>query len=328
MSKPKVFITRRIPDIGLERIASEADIDLWPGELPPPYEVLQQKIVQIDGLLCLLTDRIDADLIRLASPALKVISQFAVGFDNIDVTAATSRRIPVGNTPGVLTDATADFTWALLMAAGRRLVEGDRFTRSGQWKTWGPTLLLGPDIAHATLGIIGFGRIGQAVARRARGFDMNILYYDTKRHPDLENGLGVTYMPFDELISQSDFITLHTPLTPHTHHLISTPQFERMKSSAVLINTARGPIVDTHALYQALSTRRIAAAALDVTVPEPIPASSPLLSLDNLIIAPHIASASIQTRNRMAEMASANLLAGLRGEPLPNCVNQEVNNRS
>lgn len=324
MAKPKVFVTRLIPQKGLDLLQSELALDIWPADLPPAYDVLLEKVRGVDGLLCLLTDKIDERVIDSAGKNLKVISQFAVGYDNIDVKAATARGIPVGNTPGVLTDATADFTWALLMAAARRLVEGDRFTRSGQWKTWGPTFLLGPDVAHATLGIVGFGRIGQAVARRAAGFDMRVLYYDTQRHPDLEETLGVAYTPLDRLLREADFVTLHTPLTQQTHHLISDEQFAMMKPGAVLVNTSRGGVVNPDALFRALSTGRIAAAALDVTEPEPIPTDSPLLTLDNLIIAPHIASASIQARTRMAEMAAANLLAGLRGERLPNCVNPQV----
>lgn len=324
MAKPKVFVTRLIPQKGLDLLQSELALDIWPADLPPAYDVLLEKVRGVDGLLCLLTDKIDERVIDSAGKNLKVISQFAVGYDNIDVKAATARGIPVGNTPGVLTDATADFTWALLMAAARRLVEGDRFTRSGQWKTWGPTFLLGPDVAHATLGIVGFGRIGQAVARRAAGFDMRVLYYDTQRHPDLEEKLGVAYTPLDHLLREADFVTLHTPLTQQTHHLISDEQFAMMKPGAVLVNTSRGGVVNPDALFRALSTGRIAAAALDVTEPEPIPTDSPLLTLDNLIIAPHIASASIQARTRMAEMAAANLLAGLRGERLPNCVNPQV----
>jgi glyoxylate reductase len=324
MSNPKVFITRRIPEKGLQMLQGMVDAEVWPDELPPPADVIREKVRGVDGLLCLLTDRIDAGLMDAAGSSLKVISQFAVGYDNIDVPAATVRRIPIGNTPGALTDATADFTWALLMAAARRVTEGDRFARSGEWKTWGPTFLLGPDVAHATLGIIGFGRIGQALARRARGFDMTIYYSDPTRHPELEESLGVVYGSVEEVLAVSDFISLHTPLTPDTNHLISHAQFAMMKPGAILINTARGGIIDPQALYDALHTHRIAAAALDVTEPEPIPLDSPLLSLENLIITPHIASASIQSRNKMAEMAAANLLAGLKGEHLPNCVNPEV----
>lgn len=324
MKKPRVWITRRIPQRGVDLITPYAEIDLWEDELPPPYDVVLEKVQGIEGLLCLLTDRIDERVMDAAGPSLRVISQFAVGYDNIDIAAATARKIPVGNTPGVLTDATADFTWALLMAAARRVIEGDRFVRSGQWKTWGPTFLLGADFAGSTLGIIGFGRIGQAVARRARGFEMKVLYFDPKRHPALENEIGATYATLEEVLQEADFISIHTPLTPDTYHLISDAQFARMKSGAILINTARGGVVDPQALYRALITHRIAGAALDVTEPEPIPPDSPLLSLENLIITPHIASASIHSRTRMAEMAAENLLAGLRGERLPNCVNPEV----
>lgn len=324
MKKPRVWVTRRIPQRGLDLISPYAEVDLWEGELPPPYDVILEKVRGIEGLLCLLTDRIDERVMDTAGPSLRVISQFAVGYDNIDISAATARKIPVGNTPGVLTDATADFTWALLMAAARRVIEGDRYVRSGQWRTWGPTFLLGADIAHSTLGIIGFGRIGQAVARRARGFEMRVLYFDPQRHPALEKEIGASYAILEEVLHEADFISIHTPLTPETYHLISDAQFALMKSGAILINTARGSIVDPQALYRALSTHRIAAAALDVTEPEPIPPDSPLLSLENLLITPHIASASIHSRTRMAEMAAENLLAGLRGERLPNCVNPEV----
>jgi glyoxylate reductase len=324
MSLPKVFLTRRIPQGGLDLLAGQVDAEVWPDDLPPSPDVLHEKIQHADGLLTMLSDPIDADLIRSTSRPLKVISQYAVGFDNIDLAAANERGIPVGNTPGALTDATADLTWALLMAAARHVVAGDRFTRSGQWRTWGPTFMLGSDFTHATLGVVGFGRIGQAVARRAQGFDMHILYTSAHRHEEAEAELSATYTTLDKLLAQSDFVSLHTPLTPQTHHLISHAQFAQMKSGAVLVNTARGSIVDPQALYQALSDHRIASAALDVTEPEPISAGDPLLSLDNLIITPHIGSAGIQARTRMAEMAVANLLAGLRGERLPHCVNPMV----
>jgi glyoxylate reductase len=319
----KAFITRQLP-IDLEELRQIATVDVWPERQPPPYEVLLEKVQAIDGLLCLLTDSVDQRLIATGT-SLKVISQMAVGYDNVDVAAATARQIPVGNTPGVLTNATADFTWALLMAAARRLIEADRFTRTGQWRAWEPDLLLGPNITSATLGIIGFGRIGQAVARRAQGFEMRILY--TSKHradPALEQSLGVEFVAFDRLLQEADLLTIHTPLSEETHHLFGDCQFELMKRSAILINTARGPIVDPDALYRALSGGQIAGAALDVTEPEPIPADSPLLTLNNLIITPHIGSASRQTREKMAKMAIANLIAGLQGDRLPNCVNLEV----
>ncbi|ARV61221.1 D-glycerate dehydrogenase [Nostocales cyanobacterium HT-58-2] len=324
MSQPKVFITRRLPT-KLEPLRQIATIEVWEKRQPPPYEVLLEKVKAIDGLLCLLTDRIDLQLIKAAGTSFKVISQMAVGYDNIDISAATAHKIPIGHTPGVLTDATADLTWALLMASARRVVEADRFTRAGQWRTWEPDLLLGPNITGATLGIVGFGRIGQAVARRAKGFDMQIFYTSNhKCEPELEKLLGVEFTTFDSLLQKSDFVTIHTPLSEETYHLFGDRQFELMKQSAILINTARGAIVNPEALYQALSSGQIAGAAIDVTDPEPIPTDSPLLSLDNLIITPHIGSASLQTREKMANMAIANLIAGLEGERLPHCVNPEV----
>ncbi len=323
MSQPNVFITRQLP-ASLEVLKALASVEVWTERQPPPYEVLLDKIRHADGVLCLLTDPIDRPLIEFGTQ-LRVISQMAVGYDNIDVGTATAKRIPVGHTPDVLTDATADFAWALLMAAARRVVEADRFTRAHQWQTWEPDLLLGSNIAGATLGIIGLGRIGQAMARRARGFDMRILYTNQERCDSaLETTLNAEFVTLDELLQTADFVTIHTPLTPETHHLFGDRQFQQMSRSAVLINTARGTIVDPDALYRALAEGQIAAAAIDVTEPEPIPADSPLLSLDNLIITPHIASASRQTREKMATMAIANLIAGLQGERLPHCVNPEV----
>lgn len=327
MSQFKVFVTRRLP-IALDQLQQIAAVEVWQERQPPPYDVLLAKVKAIDGLLCLLTDTVDRQLIE-AGTSLKVISQMAVGYDNIDIQAATARRLPVGHTPGVLTDATADLAWALLMAAARRIVEADKFTRAGQWRTWEPDLLLGPNITGATLGIVGLGRIGMAVARRAKGFDVRILY--TSKHrvdPEVEQSLGVEFASFDRLLSESDFVTIHTPLSDDTFHLLGDRQFELMKKEAILINTARGAIVDPDSLYRALTNGQIAAAALDVTEPEPIPFDSPLLKLDNLIITPHIGSASRQTRAKMASMAIANLVAGLRGDRLPYCVNPEVYSRA
>ncbi len=323
MPQPKVFITRRLPT-DLKQLQQIATIEVWTERQPPPYEILLEKVKGIDGLLCLLTDRIDRQLIQ-AGTSLKVISQMAVGYDNIDIPVATAGHIPVGHTPGVLTDATADFAWTLLMAAARRVVEADRFTRAGEWRTWEPDLLLGPNIMGATLGIVGLGRIGQAVAHRAKGFEMRILYASRHRcNPELEQSLGVEFVEFDRLLCESDFVTIHTPLSDDTYHLFSDREFERMKPTAILINTARGSIVDPDGLYRALSGGQIAGAALDVTEPEPMPMDSPLLRLDNLIIAPHIGSATHQTREKMANMAIENLIAGLRGDRLPYCVNPEV----
>jgi glyoxylate reductase len=324
MAKPRVFVTRVIPEVGLEMARKEADIEVWQNALPPPYETLIKKTKGVDALLCLLTDKIDANLMESIGPQVKVISQMAVGFDNIDIPAATKLRIPIGNTPGVLTNTTADFTWALLMSAARRVVEGDKFTREGLWKTWGPIDFIGPDVNGATLGIIGFGRIGQAVARRAQGFNMRVLYFSRTRRKTAEEKYGAQFVELDVLLRESDFVSLHTDLSAQTLHLINDDRLKLMKPSSILINTARGPVVDTAALYRALSSGTIAYAALDVTEPEPIQPDNPLLTLKNVIVAPHIASASFQTRNKMATMAAANLIAGLKGDRLPNCVNPEV----
>jgi len=326
-TRPVVYVTRRIPETGLAPVREACQVRLWEGELPPPKTVLLQEVADCDGLLCLLTDPID-DEVMAAGPRLRVISQMAVGVDNIDLRAATVRGIPVGHTPGVLTEATADFTFALLMAAARRIPEGVDYVRAGKWRTWEPMGLLGVDVWGATLGIVGIGRIGTAVARRAHGFAMHILYYDPTRRPELEAGLGIEYAELDDLLARSDFVSLHCPLTPETYHLIGEAALRRMKPTAILINAARGPVVDPAALVRALSEGWIRAAALDVTEPEPIPPDHPLLSLPNCIVLPHIASATVSTRERMAAMAAENLLAGLRGERLPYCANPEVYARS
>ena len=325
MSKPKVYVTRRIPQAGLDIIAQVADMEVWPEELPPPYEVLLEKARDAEGLLTLLSDRIDAALMDVA-PKLKVVSNLAVGYDNINIAEATKRHIVVSNTPGVLTGTTADLAFTLLMAATRRVVEADNYIRKGQWKTWGPKILLGQDIYNATLGIIGLGRIGAEVARRGSGFNMKVLYYDEMRRSKEEEGrLGVEYVPdLAELLPRADFISVHVPLLPQTHHLIGAAEFALMKPTAVFINTSRGPVVDQRALYEALKSGQIFSAGLDVTEVEPIPPDDPLLTLDNVIITPHIASASFTTRKEMALMTAENLLAGLRGKTPPNCVNPEA----
>lgn len=325
MAKPTVFVARKMAQEALDMIANATEMDLWEGELPPPRDVLLKKVQDIDGLLSLLTDKVDAELMD-AAPKLKVVSNMAVGFDNIDVPEATKHGIVVGNTPGVLTETTADFAWALIMATGRRVAEGDRWTRSGKWKTWGPMILQGYDIHHATLGIVGSGRIGIEIAKRARGFNMKILYYDVvRRKPEEEKELGLEYVPnLHDLLSRADFVTIHVPLMAETRHLISTAEFAAMKPTAIFVNTSRGPVVDQKALYQALKSGQIFAAGLDVTEVEPISMDDPLLTLDNITIAPHIASASVATRTKMATMAAANLIAGLKGEMPPNCVNPEV----
>jgi glyoxylate reductase len=328
VSRPRVFVARVIPEEGLAMIREATDADVWPDELPPPRDELLRRVEGIDGLVSLLTDRVDDELLDRAGPRLKVVSNYAVGYDNVDVAACTRRGIPVGNTPGVLTDTTADLAWALIMAAGRRVAEGDRYVRAGRWRTWGPLLLLGWDIHDSTIGVVGFGRIGQAVARRATGFGMRILYHDLARAPeDVERALGATFVPLEVLLAESDVVSLHVNLTDVTRHLINRDRLGTMKPHAVLVNTSRGPVVDQAALFEALRDGVIGAAGLDVTDPEPMPADDPLLGLENCLVVPHIASASYATRGRMASMAAANLLAGLRGARLPNPVNPEVADR-
>lgn len=325
MEKPRVFVSRIISDVAIEKLSKEADVEIWPEELPPSYEILTEKVRNAEGLLSLLTDRIDAALMD-AAPKLKVVSNLAVGYDNIRIPEATKRGIAVSNTPEVLTETTADLAFALLMAAARRVVEADKFTRAGKWKTWGPGLMLGQDIHHATLGIAGMGRIGREMAKRAAGFSMRILYYDEFRQPEaVEKQLGLEKVAtLDELLTESDFISLHVPLTEKTKHLIGREQFAKMKPTAVLVNSSRGPVVDQKALYEALKSNTIFAAGLDVTETEPISPDDSLLTLDNVIILPHIASGSYITREKMAVMAVDNIIAGLRGEKLPECVNPEV----
>jgi glyoxylate reductase len=320
-----IAVTRVIPEAGMSLLRSAEDIEirLWERESPPDLAELAELIHGCDGVLTLLTEAMTPEVLD-SEPQLKVISNLAVGFDNVDVEAATARGVMVCNTPGVLTETTADFTWALLMAAARRVVEGAGYVRAGKWITWGPMLLLGQDVHHATIGIVGFGRIGKEVAKRARGFDMRILAYDTYRDEDSAKELGVEFMELQELLKESDFVTLHVALTDETRNLIGARELHLMKSTAILINAARGPVVDTDALVDALKHGAIAGAALDVTEPEPLPADHPLVSLPNAIIVPHIASATVATRNEMARMAAENLLAGIRGNRPPNLVNPEV----
>jgi lactate dehydrogenase-like 2-hydroxyacid dehydrogenase len=326
--RPRVFVSRVIPEEGLAPIRDACDVRVWEDELPPPRAELLAAVRNCDGILTLLTDRVDDELLDAAGPGLKVVSNYAVGFDNLDVEAVTRRGVPAGNTPGVLTETTADLAFALLMAAARRIPEGDRYVRDGRWRTWGPLLLLGPDVHGATIGIVGFGRIGQAMARRARGFGMRVLYQDLHRvDAATEAELGATFAPLEELLPQADFVSLHTNLTPETQGLIDAEKLSWMKPTAVLVNTSRGPVIDHAALAAALRSGQIFAAALDVTDPEPIPMDDPLVGLDNCLIVPHIASASRATRAKMAEMAAANLLAGVRGERLPTPVNPEVYDR-
>ncbi len=325
-SRPRVFVTRQLPGDALDRLRRETHAQVWPDELPPSRDELLSAVTQIEGLLCLLTDNIDAGLFD-AAPGLRVVSTMAVGYDHIDVEAATSRGVVVCHTPGVLTETTADFAFALLLAAARRLPEGDRAVREGRWTTWHPSFLLGRDVHGATLGIVGIGQIGTAVARRAAGFGMRVLYHSRTRQPEVEEELGCCYVSFEELLAQSDFVTVHVPLTPETRHLFGAAAFQRMKPTAVFVNTSRGAVVDETALHRALESKQIAAAAVDVTESEPLGKHDPLLRLPNLLVTPHIASASVATRSRMAGMAVDNLLAVLNGRSPEHCVNPEALSR-
>ena len=325
MGRAKVFVTRRLFDEAISLIEEYADVEVYDSEEEPaPYDLILEKVRDIDGLLCLLTDKIDARVIE-AGERLKVISNYAVGYDNIDVEAATKRGIYVTNTPGVLTETTADLAWAILMAIARRVVEADKYVRAGRWvHAWGPKMMLGSDVHGKTLGIVGLGRIGSAVARRAKGFNMRVIYYDVVRREDLEGELGLEYKPLEELLKEADYITLHVPLTKDTYHLIGERELNMMKPTAYLINTSRGAVIDQRALYRALKERRIAGAALDVFEKEPIDQDDPLLELDNVVLTPHIGSASVETRKKMAMMAAENLVSVLRGVEPPNLVNPEV----
>ncbi len=324
MAKPKVLVARNIFPEWIDAIFEECEGEVWEDELPPPRDVLLEKVQGLDGLLCLLTEAVNGELMDAAGPQLKVISQIAVGFDNIDVPEATRRGIPVGNTPEVLTETTADATWALMLAAARRIVESNRAVHNGNWRTWHPLHYLGQDIYGATLGIIGLGRIGLAVARRASGFGMRVLYNDVYRREDMEAEMGVEFVDMDTLLAESDYVSLHMNLTPENHHFMNDEAFDKMKPTAIIVNAARGPAIDPRALYRALNEGKIGAAALDVTDPEPMPLDDPLLTLDNCVVVPHIASASVHTRREMSRISAQNLLRGVKGERLLTCVNPEV----
>lgn len=319
----KAFVSRKIADDALDLLRDAAEVRVWQEDRAIPPDILRAECANADGLLCMLTDKIDADFLD-AVPNLKVISTLAVGYDNITVPACTERGIPVGHTPGVLTETTADLAFALILATARRMHESEQFLRAGKWTQWSPNLLTGSDVHHATLGIVGMGRIGYEVARRAFGFQMRILYHSRTRHPDVEADFGAIWQPLDALLEQSDWVSLHTPLNSETRHLISTDQFARMKPTATIINTARGAVIDENALIAALQSRRIAGAGLDVFTVEPLAMESPLLTLDNVVLVPHIGSATVATRRNMALLAARNLIAGLRGEPMPHCINSEV----
>jgi glyoxylate reductase len=302
----RVFVTRRLPGTALERLAAEHEVEVWPGDMPPSREDLLAGVAEADGLLSLLTDRVDGELLE-AAPRLRAVANYAIGFDNIDLEATDARGVKVGNTPDVLTDATADLAWALMLAVARRIVESNQDVLDGKWRTWEPQGWIGPDVHGATLVVVGAGRIGRAVAKRAEGFEMDVVLVD----------LG------DDLfaaLERADFVSLHAPLTPETRHLMDAGALARMKRTAILVNTARGPLVDQDALAAALHEGRLAGAGLDVTDPEPLPPDHPLLKAPNLLVVPHIGSATHTARAAMADRAVDNLLAALRGEEMPYAV--------
>lgn len=317
----KIFLTRRLPEEGLKML-KEHDLEIYEGDAPPSKEEIIEGVKDKDVLISLLTDKIDSQIMD-ASPRLRIIANYAVGYDNIDVEEATKRGIFVTNTPGVLTETVADLAWALLMAIARRIVEGDKFMRQGKFKGWAPLLLVGGDIHKKTLGIIGAGRIGEAFARRAKGFDMRILYYDKKRNERMESEMNAKFVDFTTLIKEADFVSLHVPLTEETYHMIGEKELKMMKKTAYLINTARGKCIDEKALVKALKEGWIAGAGLDVYENEPS-VTPELFEFDNVVLLPHIGSASYETRSRMAVMVAENVLAALRGEIPPQCINPEA----
>jgi glyoxylate reductase len=324
MPRPKVLVARRIPDEGLNAISAACDVDVWPERLPPSAEWLREHIRDCDGLVSLLTDRVDAALLD-AAPKLKIVSNFAVGYNNVDVPACTARGICVGNTPGVLTDATADIAVTLMLAAARRLGESATDAKEGRWLTWEPLGWLGQDLGGKTLGIVGMGRIGFATAKRLHhGWGMKVLYTARTDKPDADKELKARRVELDTLLAESDYVSVHVDLNPTTKGMFNREAFAKMKKTAVFVNSARGPHVDQPALAEALRNGTIFAAGLDVTDPEPLPPDNELYSLPNCVIAPHIASATVGTRNAMARLCANNLLAGVRGEPLPHWVNADV----
>ncbi|MFE0506415.1 2-hydroxyacid dehydrogenase [Peribacillus butanolivorans] len=318
--KPKIYITRKLPEQIVNRLRGNYHVTMWEQEdIPVPRDVLEKEIEEIDGLLCLLTEQIDEALLEKAVN-LKIIANMAVGYNNIDIHSAIKRGIMVTNTPGVLTETTADLTFGLLLATARRLIEAEDYLKSGQWETWSPMQLTGQDVHGATMGIIGLGRIGEALAKRAKGFDMDLVYFNRSRKYEQEKELGIEYQPLEKLLQVSDFVCVMLPLTPETTYMIGTEQLDLMKETAVLINTARGGIVDEKALYQALKNRVIWAAGLDVFEEEPVSLDHPLLTLPNVVTLPHIGSASIATRLKMASLAAQNLMDGLAGDTPRNLV--------
>lgn len=322
MPKPKVFVSRLLPAAGLDRIAAECEAEIWPDPLPPPRPALLAKVRQCEGVVTLLTDKVDAEFMDAAGPQLKVVSNYAVGFNNIDVAEATRRGIRVGNTPGVLTEATADLAFALLISAARHVVAGHRYVLDGKWKTWEPLGHIGQDLYGKTLGIVGMGRIGYAMAKKCfSGWDMRVLYFDRYRNEAAERDFDARQVDFDTLLAEADFVSVHADLNPSTQGMFNAAAFQKMKPTSVFVNSARGPLHVQSDLYHALRNGDIFAAGLDVTDPEPPALDDPLLQLPNVVVAPHIASATVSSRNGMAEICADNLLFGLAGKPLRAWVN-------
>jgi glyoxylate reductase len=325
MAKPNVYVTRLIPQEGIDLLKATCDVEINPHDRPLTREELLEKVKDRDGILCLLTDKIDAEVFEAAKGA-KGFANYAVGYDNIDVQEATKRGIPISNTPGVLTDATAEMAWALLFAVSRRVIESDAFMRSGQWGGWGPLQFIGGDVTGATLGIVGAGRIGTAMALKSRGFNMKVLYTDAIRNDTLEKELQAEKVDFETLLESSDFVSIHVPLLPETRHLFGMKEFQHMKKTAYLINTSRGPVINEAELVEALKSGEIAGAGLDVYENEPLMAEG-LKELQNVVVTPHTASATKSSRGGMARIAATNLLAMLEGKEAPNCINPEVYKR-
>lgn len=328
MAKPKLFITRQLFEDVIKKLEQYYDVEVWDKYTPPPYEVLLEKAKEVDALATLLTDRIDCNLLQQAK-RLRIIAQYAVGYDNIDIECATRLGIYVTNTPGVLTESTAELTWALILATARRIVEADHFVRWGEWwrtrTGWHPLMMLGVELKGKVLGVIGLGRIGSRVAEIAvKGFGMKVIYYDVRRREDLEKELGIEYRELDQLLQEADIVTVHVPLTKDTYHLINEERLRKMKRTAILINTARGKVVDTEALVKALREGWIAGAGLDVFEEEPLPPNHPLTAFKNVVLAPHIGSATYEARHAMAELVAENLIAFYEGREPPTLVNKEV----
>lgn len=323
MPPPLIYVTRQIPASALALLQGCGEVRVWEPDEAIPRALLLQQVSAADALLCMVTERIDEEILNHA-PRLRIVANMAVGYDNVDVPALTRRGILLTNTPGVLAETTADLTFALILGIARRVGEGERLVRAGRWRAWSPFDFLGQDVHHATLGILGLGQIGMEVAKRARGFDMRILYTNRTRNRAAEERFGCRPVEFTTLLQEADFLSVHVPLTPETRGMVSLPQLRLMKRTAFLINVARGPVVDQHALFVALRDGLIAGAALDVTDPEPLPPTDPLLTLDNCLIVPHIGSATVATRTRMAMLAAENIAAFFGGHRPPTPVNPEV----